>query len=93
MNNEEKILAVLEKMGEDISAFKQEVNQRFDAVDQRFDAVDQRFDAVDQRLDALEKSLEEVKEDLAEVRSGTNHLLDWAERSEKIIKVPLMTKK
>ena len=43
------------RIEQDISTFKSDVGQRFDAVGQRFDAVGQRFDAVDQRFDAMDQ--------------------------------------
>lgn len=67
MNNEEKILEVLEQ-------------------------VISRLDKVDSRLDKMEADIETIKEDAAVTRTATNTLLDWAEKAEVQIKVPLYEK-
>ena len=56
MNNEEKILAILQQMQGDISVLRQEMNERFEAVDRRFDKVDDR-------LDFLETCINEAAKD------------------------------
>ena len=85
MNNEEKILQMLDSMGQainqltvDMGAFRQEVNQRFekveqrlDRVEQRLDGMEQRFDKVEQRLDSLENSLLQAMSDTAEAINAT----------------------
>ncbi len=50
MNNEDKILSLLEQM-----------NQRLDKMDDRFDKMDDRFDKMDDRLDKVENELQFVK--------------------------------
>ena len=56
MNNEEKILAILQQMQGDISGLRQEMNERFEAGDRRFDKVDDR-------LDFLETCINEAAKD------------------------------
>ena len=56
MNNEEKILAILQQMQGDISGLRQEMNERFEAVVRRFDKVDDR-------LDFLETCINEAAKD------------------------------
>ena len=56
MNNEEKILAILQQMQGDISGLRQEMNERFEAVARRFDKVDDR-------LDFLETCINEAAKD------------------------------
>ena len=56
MNNEEKILAILQQMQGDTSGLRQEMNERFEAVDRRFDKVDDR-------LDFLETCINEAAKD------------------------------
>ena len=67
MNNEEKILEVLEQ-------------------------VISRLDKVDSRLDKMEADIETIKEDAAVTRTATNTLLDWAEKAEVQIRIPLYNK-
>ncbi len=64
MNNEDKILSVLESLVTTVNELKQgqaATNERLDKVDQRLDKVDQRLDKVDQRLDSIEKDIKEIK--------------------------------
>ena len=49
MNNEEKILAMLEQM-----------NGRFDGMDKRFDGIDARLDGIDGRLDGIDGRLDKL---------------------------------
>ncbi|MEY8311429.1 hypothetical protein AALA61_05435 [Oscillospiraceae bacterium 42-9] len=67
MNNEEKILEVLEQ-------------------------VISRLDKVDSRLDKMEADIETIKEDAAVTRTATHTLLDWAEKVEVQIRIPLYNK-
>ena len=45
MNNEEKILAILEKHGEML----EKIDQRMDQMDQRMDRMEERIDQIDDR--------------------------------------------
>lgn len=57
MNNEEKILALLEKHGEILEGIHKRLgnmDERLDSVDERLDHVDKRLDHVDERLDNVE---------------------------------------
>ncbi|QXM06754.1 hypothetical protein [Crassaminicella indica] len=76
MNNEDKILNLMEKMYvefsnrfeaidkrfEDIDRRFEDIDKRLDAMDQRLDAMDQRLDAMDKRLNSLENKVEENKQ-------------------------------
>src|ERR1043165_3227104 len=46
-----------EEMRAEVSAFRKETIQRFDAIDQQFKAVDARFDELDRRMDNSNKHL------------------------------------
>lgn len=57
MNNEEKILSILEVLTEKVSALDEKVgvmDKRFSTIDERFNAMDKRFNAIDERFDKLE---------------------------------------
>ena len=40
--------------------------------------------------ETMQEDIEILREDATEIRSATNTLLDWAERSEKRIGIPLI---
>ena len=56
MNNEEKILAILEKHGEML----EKIDQRMDQMDQRMDQMDQRMVQMDQRMDRMEERIDQI---------------------------------
>ena len=60
MNNEEKILNVLEQMQGEISGIKGEIsgiNSRLDGMDGRVDGINSRLDGIDSRLDRMEREM------------------------------------
>lgn len=81
MNNEEKILEMLE-----------EITTRMDKVDARFDKVDARFDKMDARLDKMQEDIETIKEDGAITRGATNALVEWVEQAEVEVRIPFIRK-
>lgn len=68
MNNEEKILVLLEQHSEMFA----QINSRLDKMDERLNQMDSRLDKMDERLDRMEEYAEIT-------RDGVNALLDWAE--------------
>ena len=63
MNNEEKILVLLEQM-----------NGRLDGMDKRFDRIDGRLDGIDGRLDKLDSRVASLETDVREIKyiAGVN---------------------
>jgi tetrahydromethanopterin S-methyltransferase subunit G len=55
----------LDALASDLTAFRREVDRRFDKVDERFDKVDERFDKVDERFERLEEKFDERFEAMA----------------------------
>ena len=51
-------LATKEDLERELSAFRRELDYRFEAIDHRFEAIDHRFDGVEARLDEMNKRLE-----------------------------------
>jgi hypothetical protein len=47
------ILSILREMRAEMSAFRGDVDRRFDVVDRRFDAVDERLDSVETKTDGI----------------------------------------
>lgn len=78
MNNEEKILALLEQHSEMFSA----INSRLNKMDSRLDKMDARLDKIDARLDRMEEYAETT-------RDGVNALLEWAEACSETYSLPL----
>lgn len=63
MNNEDKILTMLENIQKQIGSMENRfdtmesnTNNRFDTMDNRFDTMDNRFDAMDNRFDTMESN-------------------------------------
>lgn len=74
MNNEEKILNILEKM------------------DARLSKLEQGQAKLEQAQAKMQEDMEMIKEDVAITRTATNTLLDWAEKAEVQIRIPLYNK-
>ena len=74
MNNEEKILSILEQMQKDVSGLKEDVA------------------SLKQGQAEIREELETIKEDTAITREATNTLLDWAEKAQVQISIPLYNK-
>ena len=54
MNNEEKILVLLEQHSEMFA----QINSRLDKIDERLNRMDSRLDKMDERLDRMEEYAE-----------------------------------
>ena len=65
---------------EQLTAYQQKTDARFDAVDQRFDAVDQRFAAVDQRFAAVDKHFETLEREMDKRFAAVDKRFDALER-------------
>lgn len=54
--------------------------------------MDEKLQPINNRLDKMQEDIESIKEDVQITRAATDRLIDWAERSEKVTKVPLFRK-
>lgn len=81
MTNEE-MLAAIQKM----FAAEQKSN------DEKFELIDKRLESMDQKIDQLQCDVKNIKEDAAITRTATNTLLDWAEKAQVEVKIPLYRK-
>ncbi|HBF4283297.1 hypothetical protein [Clostridioides difficile] len=73
---DEKILELLQKMNNNITEMKKDINDlkigqvetndRFDSIDKRFDGIENRLDSMDKRFDSIENRLDsmEKKQDI-----------------------------
>lgn len=65
MNNEEKILSMLEQLSSDVSSIKDgqaQANERLDRIDERLDQMDERLDRMDERFDRMEEDIADLKD-------------------------------
>ena len=85
---EQELKEILLSMQSELKAMKEAQEQ----TNARLDKVDARLDKVDARLDAMETDIAELKEDAAVTRSGVNTLLNWAEKAQVQVKIPLFQK-
>lgn len=85
---EQELKEILLSMQSELKAMKEAQEQ----TNSRLDKVDARLDKVDARLDAIEDDINALKEDAAVTRSGVNTLLDWAEKAQVQVKIPLFQK-
>ena len=65
MNNEEKILSMLENM----SARFDKMDERFNKTDERFNKMDERFDKMDERFDKMESKFETLQSEIGDTLS------------------------
>ena len=79
MNNEEKILVLLEQHSEMFA----QINSRLDKMDERLNRMDSRLDKMDERLDRMEEYAEIT-------RDGVNALLDWVHRKTGFDNIPIL---
>jgi len=73
MNNEDKILAMLEQLQQGQTAMQgdiQGINTRLDGIDTRLDGIDTRLDGIDTRLDGIDLRLDELEEAVHVVRDS-----------------------
>ena len=78
MNNEERILQLLEAQQEEL----RKINGRLDGMESRMEGIESRMEGIESRLDKLEEHAEVT-------RAGVNSLLEWAEECGNDIKFPL----
>ncbi len=74
MNNEEKILSILEQM------------------QGQMNTMNDRLEKLEQGQAEIREELDVINEDTAITREATNTLLDWAEKAEVQIRIPLYNK-
>lgn len=84
MNNEEKILTILESIQQQMlsvenrfDTMENNTNNRFDAMDNRFNAMDNRFNAMDHRFDDMEKFIsKEIQSTRDELKLEIQYVYD-----------------
>ena len=102
MNNEEKILNLLENMQSDISGMQSDISgMKSDITDlkkgqselaNRLGGVDKRLGGIDKRLDGIDEKLEVIEEDVAIARHASNLVLEWADKADVGLNIGLYDK-
>ncbi len=72
MNNEEKILSILETMQGSIVAMQGDIstiNNRLQGIDERLDGIDERLDRMDERIDGIDGRLDKLELEQSEMAS------------------------
>lgn len=64
MNNEEKILGMLEKLTEKVDG----MGQRIDQMDQRMDRMEGRMDQMESRMDRMEGRMDRMETDISGIK-------------------------
>lgn len=75
------------------------INGRLDRMEGRLDRMETRLDCMEGRLDRMETRLDQVQEDIDTLkensainRNGVNTLLEWAEKAQVQVQIPLFKK-
>ena len=95
MNNEEKILSLLENLTTKVDKLEQGqagTNQRLDRIEGDVKVIKEDIVNIKEDIEIIKEDIEIIKEDAEITRVGTNTLLDWADRVEGIIGIPLLNK-
>lgn len=80
MNNEEKIISMLDRITVEIQSFQQETNSRLDSIEQDLDSMGQDLDSMGQNMvtkTEFHKTTKDVQDDIkAMLTIITNDLLE-----------------
>lgn len=52
----------------------------------------EKLNGLDKKVDKLQRDVSEIKEDVAVNRGATNTLLEWAEKAQVQVQIPLFKK-
>ncbi len=88
MNNEEKILAILEQMNGRLDKLEQGQN----ALRADVSVLKEDVAVLKEDVSVLKEDVEVIKEDAQVTRCAANALLDWAEQAQVEVKIPLYKK-
>ncbi|MGI6282544.1 hypothetical protein [Caproicibacterium sp. XB2] len=75
-----------------LAAIQQMLDQQFGQVNTRLDNMDTRLDSMDAKISDMQTDIADIKQDAAITRSAANTLLDWAEKAQVEVKIPLYRK-
>lgn len=75
-----------------LQAIGQLMDSKLEPINQRLDSMENRLDSMENRLDQMQEDIEVLKEDSKINRNGVNTLLDWAEKAQVQVQIPLFKK-
>lgn len=61
-------------------------------MESKMDSMESRLSNLETKMEQVQEDIEIIKEDAAITREATNTLLEWAERAQIEIKIPLYQK-
>ena len=61
-------------------------------MDSKLTPINGRLDRMETRLDQVQEDIDTLKEDSAINRNGVNTLLEWAEKAQVQVQIPLFKK-
>ena len=77
---------------EDLQAIAQLMDMKLEPINARLDKVDARLDVMETDIIKIKDDISELKEDPQVTREAVNTLLDWAEKAQVQVKIPLFQK-
>ena len=77
---------------EDLQAIAQLMDMKLEPINARLDKVDARLDVMETDIIKIKDDISELKEDTQVTREAVNTLLDWAEKAQVQVKIPLFQK-
>ena len=76
----------------DLEAIAQLMDSKLTPINGRLERMETRLDRMETRLDQVQEDIESLKEDSAINRNGVNTLLEWAEKAQVQVQIPLFKK-
>ena len=77
---------------EDLQAIAQLMDMKLEPINARLDKVDARLDVMETDIIKIKDDISELKEDTQVTREAVNTLLNWAEKAQVQVKIPLFQK-
>ncbi|MCL2350037.1 MAG: hypothetical protein FWC67_01025 [Defluviitaleaceae bacterium] len=96
MDDNKVIIGLLQGLTETVGEIKVRVcniEVRVEKTESRIDNIERRMDKIEADIAIIKEDVEIIKEDASETRSGANLVIDWAERMEQFVKIPLIPEK
>jgi len=97
--DDSKVLRAILKKLDGLEKGQKATNGRLDGLETKIDGLETKIDGLETKIDGLEKGqaetnirLSSLEEDSKITRNGVNLLLDWAEKAQVQVQIPLFKK-